>query len=63
MGILSSIRLDVEDLVKEGYPDDYIAKSVGIDKTILQHIIDYVRQNLEVECPFNNKINNRGKTT
>lgn len=57
MGILSVIKSDVEELVKSGYPDFYISKSVGVDPSILKSIINYVRSQQEVDKY--NKISNK----
>ena len=43
MGILSSVSTDIEDLVLDGYDDDYIALSIGIDKVVIQPFINHFR--------------------
>ena len=43
MGILSSISNDIECLVLDGYNDNYISLSVGVDLKIIQPIINYYR--------------------
>lgn len=47
MGILSTVSVDIEQLVKIGYTDDEIAKAVGMDINIIKFVIDYIRKNLE----------------
>ncbi len=56
MGILKSVSLDIEDLIEQGFSDDYIAKSVGMDKSIIQYIIEYFRKEKKIFYT-ENKIN------
>lgn len=56
MGILKSVSLDIEDLIEQGFSDDYIAKSVGMDKNIIQYIIEYFRKEKKIFY-IENKIN------
>lgn len=56
MGILSAVRNDVEDLVKEGFTDQYIAKSVGIESNVLKYMINFFR---EQQVKNFNKINTK----
>lgn len=44
MSILSCISTDVEKLVKAGFTDKEISKSVDVDLTIIQSIINFFRQ-------------------
>ena len=44
MGILSSLSIDIEQLVEEGYSDLYIAKAVDMDLSLIQFIINYFRE-------------------
>lgn len=57
MGILSVVKSDVEELVHAGYPDEYISKSIGMDLSLIEYIIKYIRQ----ENEKSSKINNKGK--
>jgi hypothetical protein len=59
MGILSVIKTDVEDLVQAGYPDEYISKSVGMDLSIIQYIIQQVRKQEKEKAPKINSKDNR----
>lgn len=56
MGILSAVKNDVEDLVKEGFTDQYITKSVGIESNVLKYMINFFR---EQQVKNSNKINNK----
>lgn len=56
MGILSAVKNDVEDLVKEGFTDQYITKSVGIESSVLKYMINFFR---EQQVKNSNKINNK----
>lgn len=42
MGILSVIKSDVEQLVKQGYDNNYISKSVGVEQSLIDYIIRYI---------------------
>jgi hypothetical protein len=55
MGILSAVKMDVEELIHAGYPDEYISKSVGIDLSVIQYIIKYIRQEKEKPTKINTK--------
>lgn len=44
MGILSSLSIDIEQLVEEGYSDEYIAKAVDTELPLIQFIINYFRE-------------------
>lgn len=44
MGILSAVRNDVEDLIKLGYNNESISKSVGIDLYIIEYMTKYIRK-------------------
>lgn len=55
MGILSVIRSDVEELVKAGYPNDYISKSVGLDISMINYIVNYVTKQQEKPSKINSK--------
>ena len=61
MGILKAISNDVEELILQGYSDDYIERSVGVDKSTIQYMIDYLRKELKVSNKYN--INIRGNPT
>ena len=52
MGILSTVKTDVEELWKGGFDDIYISKSTGMDLNIIQYIIKYLNEPT-------NKINNK----
>lgn len=54
MGILSVVKTDVEELVQAGYPDDYISKSVGIDLSVIEYIIAYIRKQEKDKSPKTN---------
>mgnify|MGYP006286340731 CR=1 FL=1 len=61
MGILSVVKSDVEELVKNGYDNDYISKSVGIELSLIEHIIKYVtEQNTDKTIKINNKDTTKG---
>jgi hypothetical protein len=61
LGILSVVRSDVEELVKEGFSNDYISKSVGIERNVIEYIIRYVREQQTKKSPrINNKDSNKG---
>ena len=49
MGILKAVSVDIEDLVKMGYTDTEISKSVGLDKNVIQYIIDHFRDERNYE--------------
>jgi hypothetical protein len=55
MGIMRVVSEDIENLVKMGYTDKEISKSVDMDKSVIQHIIDYCRK----QCQQPTKINSR----
>ena len=55
MGILSVVRDDIVELVKSGFSDQEIEKSVGIDLRVIGNIIDYIRKDLSMD--YNKKIN------
>ena len=60
MGILKVIADDIEHLVDMGYDDKEISVSVGMDKNIIQYMIDYVRnQKRNIENNNRKNINNR----
>ena len=44
MGILSSLSIDIEQLVEDGYSDEYIAKAVDTELPLIQFIINYFRE-------------------
>lgn len=44
MGILSAVRNDVEDLIKLGYNNESISKSVGIDLCVIEYMTKYIRK-------------------
>lgn len=56
MGILSAVKNDVEDLVREGFTDQYITKSVGIESNVLKYMINFFR---EQQVKNSNKINTK----
>lgn len=61
MGILSVVKDDVEQLVNEGFSNEYIFKSVGMDKSIIEYIINYVKdQQNKNSTKINNRDNNKG---
>ena len=60
MGILKAISSDIEELVNEGFSDDYIEKSVGIDRCAIQYVIDYFRN--EKKLSTKEKINTKSNT-
>jgi hypothetical protein len=61
MGILSVVKEDVEKLVNEGFDNEYIFKSVGMDKNIIGYIISYLKaQKLKNNSKINTKINKGG---
>ena len=60
MGILSVVRDDIVELVKSGFSDREIEKSVGIDLRVIENIIHYIRKDLSIDS--NKKINNNGVT-
>lgn len=62
MGILSVVKEDVEQLVKFGFNDKEIEKSVGIELSSIGYLIKYFRENVvDSEKNINTKVNkNRG---
>lgn len=58
MGILSVVRDDIVELVKVGFTDKEIEKSVGIDLGIIGSLIEYIRKDLGIDSK--KKINNNG---
>ena len=60
LGILKAISSDIEELVNEGFSDDYIEKSVGIDRCAIQYVIDYFRN--EKKLSTKEKINTKSNT-
>jgi hypothetical protein len=59
MGILKAIAVDIENLIQEGYTDREIAVSVGMDRNIIQNVIDYFRYEYEKYPEISKKINTR----
>lgn len=59
MGILKTVSIDIEVLVEQGFSDDYIAKSVGMDKSLIQYIIEYFRKEKKIFYESSNKINRK----
>lgn len=59
MGILKAIAVDIENLIQEGYTDREIAVSVGMDRNIIQNVIDYFRCEYEKYPEISKKINTR----
>jgi len=57
MSILSVVRDDIVELVKSGFSDKEIEKSVGMDLGIIENIIEYIRKDLGIE---KQKINSNG---
>lgn len=55
MGILSVIKTDVEQLVKEGCSNEYISKSVGYDLNMIEYIVSYVKKELSSSKELNKK--------
>lgn len=49
MGILKAISNDVEELILQGYSDDYIERSVGVDKSTIQYMLSYLRKELKTK--------------
>lgn len=44
MGILSTVKTDVEELWKGGFDEVYISKSTGMDLNIIKYIIKYLNE-------------------
>ena len=59
MGILKSIASDVEELVDLGYSDKEISVSVGMDKNVIQFMIDYFRNEKKYNKDNQQKLNTR----
>jgi len=59
MGILQAIAVDIENLIQEGYTDREIAVSVGMDRNIIQNVIDYFRYECEKYPEISKQINSR----
>lgn len=59
MGILTVISTDIESLVKEGFPDEYIAKSVDMDLSLIEYIINHFRKQYSKENKSPPKIKNK----
>lgn len=59
MGILKTVSIDIEVLVEQGFSDDYIAKSVGMDKSLIQYLIEYFRKEKKIFHESSNKINRK----
>ncbi len=47
MGILKTIAEDIRILIEDGYTDREIAGAVGFDISVIKHIIDYYRNQIE----------------
>ena len=58
MGILSVVRDDIVELVKVGFTDKEIEKSVGMDLGIIGSLIEYIRKDLGIDST--KKINSNG---
>lgn len=61
MGILSSLSIDIEELVQLGYTDEYIAKAVDEELPVIQFIINYFREQKNSEQPLKIKIKSKTK--
>jgi len=57
MGILSVVKEDVEQLVKIGFNDKEIEKSVGIDLSSIGYLIKHFRETVSSEKNINTKVN------
>lgn len=57
MGILSVVKEDVEQLVKIGFNDKEIEKSIGIDLSSIGYLIKYFRETVSSEKNINTKVN------
>lgn len=60
MGILSVVKTDVEELVKGGFSNEYISRSVGVEKSIIDYIVNYVKPQAKNSLKINNKDSNKG---
>jgi len=55
VGIFSAIAIDIEELVLNGYNDEYISKSVGVELILIQPIVSYFRNKHNIKFDRNKK--------
>ena len=56
LGILSVVKSDVEELLKGGFSNEYISKSVGIDRNMIDYIVSVIKEPERKKSP---KINTK----
>jgi hypothetical protein len=59
LGILSVVKSDVEELIKSGFDKNYISKSVGIELSMIEHIVKYVTET-DKKIKINKKESTKG---